>query len=110
LGSGYAGFRHRLRLSPGIIKLDISLITGINRNREQQFLARALLTFADDVGAQVIAEGIEEPADMYTLQDLGVPFGQGYLIGLPAPLPKPTSDIGAIFRWQANAARAKAMI
>jgi EAL domain-containing protein (putative c-di-GMP-specific phosphodiesterase class I)/ActR/RegA family two-component response regulator len=109
VGSGYAGFRHLLRLRPDIIKLDISLITGINHNREQQFLTRALLTFAHDVGAQVIAEGIEEPADMYTLQDLGVPFGQGYLIGLPAPLPKPTSDIGAIFRWQADATRAKAM-
>jgi len=109
VGSGYAGFRHLLRLRPDIIKLDISLITGINHNREQQFLTRALLTFAHDVGAQVIGEGIEEPADMYTLQDLGVPFGQGYLIGLPAPLPKPTSDVGAILRWQTNVTRAKAL-
>ena len=86
LGSGYAGFRHLLRLQPDIIKLDISLIAGINRNHEQQALTRALLTFAYEVGAKVIAEGIEEPAELETLQDLGVPWGQGYLIGLPAPL------------------------
>ena len=86
LGSGYAGFRHLLRLQPDIIKLDISLIAGINRNHEQQALTRALLAFAYEVGAQVVAEGIEEPAELNTLQDLGVPWGQGYLIGRPAPL------------------------
>jgi EAL domain-containing protein (putative c-di-GMP-specific phosphodiesterase class I)/DNA-binding NarL/FixJ family response regulator len=86
LVSGYAGFRHLLRLQPDIIKLDISLIAGINRSHEQQSLTRALLTFAHEVGAQVIAEGIEEPAELTTLQDLGVTWGQGYLIGRPAPL------------------------
>jgi len=75
--SGYAGFRHLLRLQPDIIKLDISLIAGINRNHEQQALTRALLTFAYEVGAQVIAEGIEEPAELNTLQDLGVPWETG---------------------------------
>ncbi|MGV8910602.1 MAG: EAL domain-containing response regulator [Propionicimonas sp.] len=86
LGSGYAGFRHLLRLQPDIIKLDISLIAGIDRNHEQQALTRALLTFAGDVGAQVIAEGIEEPDELSVLRDLGVPWGQGYLLGRPAPL------------------------
>jgi EAL domain-containing protein (putative c-di-GMP-specific phosphodiesterase class I)/FixJ family two-component response regulator len=85
LGSGYAGFRHLLRLRPNVIKLDISLIAGIDHNHEQQALTRALLTFAHEVGAQVIAEGIEEPAELTTLQDLGVPWGQGYLISRPAP-------------------------
>jgi len=93
LGSGYAGFRHLLRLQPDIIKLDISLIAGINRNHEQQALTRALLAFAYEVGALVIAEGIEEPAELNTLKDLGVPWGQGYLIGRPAPLPKPWSAV-----------------
>lgn len=88
LGSGYGGFRHLLRLQPDIIKLDISLIGGINRNHEQQALTRAMLTFAYEVGAKVIAEGIEEPAELTTLQELGVQWGQGYLIGRPAPLPE----------------------
>ena len=108
LGSGYAGFRHLLRLQPDIIKLDISLISGINRNHEQQALTRALLTFAHEVGAQVIAEGIEEPAELNTLRDLGVPWGQGYLIGRPAPLPKPTLAVNAA-RAQANVTWATAL-
>ena len=86
LGSGYAGFRHLLRLRPDIIKLDISLIAGIGHNQEQQALTRALLSFAGDVGAQVIAEGIEEPDELSALKDLGVPWGQGYLLGRPCPL------------------------
>lgn len=86
LGSGYAGFRHLLRLQPDIIKLDISMIAGIDRNQGQQALTRALLSFAGDVGALVVAEGIEEPGELSVLKDLGVPWGQGYLLGRPAPL------------------------
>lgn len=86
LGSGYAGFRHLIRLLPDFIKLDISLITGIHRNHEKQALTSALVAFAYEVGAQVIAEGVEEPAELATLKKLGVPFGQGYLIGRPAEM------------------------
>lgn len=84
LGSGYGGFRHLLRLAPDIIKLDISLVAGIDRNRGQKALTRALLSFATEVGAEVIAEGIEQPGELTALRDLGVPWGQGYLLGRPA--------------------------
>jgi EAL domain-containing protein (putative c-di-GMP-specific phosphodiesterase class I)/AmiR/NasT family two-component response regulator len=92
LGAGYAGFRHLIRLRPDIIKLDISLVAGIHRNREQQALARALLAFATEVGAQVIAEGIEEADELSALQDLGVMLGQGYLLGRPVPLTAAFAD------------------
>jgi EAL domain-containing protein (putative c-di-GMP-specific phosphodiesterase class I)/ActR/RegA family two-component response regulator len=109
LASGYAGFRHLLRLQPDILKLDISLIAGINRSHEQQALTRALLAFAYEIGAKVVAEGIEEPAELKTLQDLGVPWGQGYLIGRPAPLTKPAFAVDAIARAQANVTWATAL-
>jgi EAL domain-containing protein (putative c-di-GMP-specific phosphodiesterase class I) len=83
VGSGYAGFRHLLRLQPDIIKLDTTLIAGIHRSREQQALTRSLVAFARDVGADVIAEGIEDNDDLVVLRDLGVPWGQGYLLGRP---------------------------
>jgi EAL domain-containing protein (putative c-di-GMP-specific phosphodiesterase class I) len=110
LGSGYGGFRHLLRLQPDIIKLDISLIGGINRNHEQQALTRALLTFAYEVGAKVIAEGIEEPAELRTLQNLGVQWGQGYLIGRPAPLPEAWSTVDPLARPTATATWAGVLI
>ncbi len=83
LGSGYGGFRHLLQLRPDIIKLDISLVAGIDRDMGQKALTRALLGFANEVGAQVIAEGIEQLDELTALQDLGVPWGQGYLLGRP---------------------------
>jgi EAL domain-containing protein (putative c-di-GMP-specific phosphodiesterase class I)/ActR/RegA family two-component response regulator len=86
LGAGYGGFRHLLRLVPDIIKLDISLVAGIDRDTGQKALTRALLSFAHEVGAQVIAEGIEQPDELTALQDLGVPWGQGYLLGRPRAL------------------------
>jgi EAL domain-containing protein (putative c-di-GMP-specific phosphodiesterase class I)/CheY-like chemotaxis protein len=87
LGSGYAGFRHLIRLQPDIIKLDISLVRGIHRNKGQRALASALVAFAADVGARVIAEGVEERGELEALQDIGVPWAQGYFLGRPAPLP-----------------------
>ncbi len=86
LGSGYAGFRHLLQLRPDIIKLDISMVAGINHNTGQKALARALIGFANEVGAQVIAEGIEQAEELVALQALGVAWGQGYLLGRPGDL------------------------
>lgn len=87
LGSGYAGFRHLIRLQPDIIKLDISLVRGIHRNKGQRALASALVAFAGDVDARVIAEGVEEQGELEALRDIGVPWAQGYYLGRPAPLP-----------------------
>ncbi len=83
LGSGYAGFRHLVRLQPDIIKLDISLVSGIHRNPGQRALARALVSFADEVGAHVIAEGVEEADELAALQELNVHWAQGYYLGRP---------------------------
>lgn len=87
LGSGYAGFRHLLALAPDIIKLDISLVRHIHRNRHAQALTRALVAFAAEIDASLIAEGVEEQAELAALRDLGVPWAQGYLLGRPAPAP-----------------------
>ena len=87
LGAGYAGFRHLIRLQPDIIKLDISLVRGIHRSKGQRALASALVAFAADVGARVIAEGVEEPGELDALRDIGVPWAQGFFLGRPVPLP-----------------------
>jgi EAL domain-containing protein (putative c-di-GMP-specific phosphodiesterase class I)/CheY-like chemotaxis protein len=85
VGAGYAGFRHLVALEPDIIKLDISLVSGIDRSRGQRALARALVAFSVDVGAVVIAEGVETLAELDTLRELGVPWAQGYHLGRPEP-------------------------
>ena len=44
------------------------------------------MTFASGTGATILAEGIERPAELETLVDLGVTLGQGFLLGRPASL------------------------
>jgi EAL domain-containing protein (putative c-di-GMP-specific phosphodiesterase class I)/DNA-binding response OmpR family regulator len=85
LGSGYAGFRHLVALQPDVVKLDISLIRGIHRSRPQRALASALVAFAHDISAEVIAEGVEEAAEVEVLRDMGIRWAQGYYLGMPAP-------------------------
>ena len=88
LGAGYAGFRHLLALEPDIIKLDISLISGVERNAGQRALTRAMVAFAADVGATVLAEGVETAAELEALRELGVVWAQGFYLGRPAPAPQ----------------------
>jgi EAL domain-containing protein (putative c-di-GMP-specific phosphodiesterase class I) len=86
-GAGYAGFRHLLGLHPDVIKLDISLTRDIDHDVARRALAAALVTFAHDVGAQVIAEGVENGDELATLTQLGVTWAQGYFLGRPQPVP-----------------------
>lgn len=83
-GSGYASFRHILQLQPDIIKLDQSLIRGIDGDPGRRALAAALTGFARDTGSDVVAEGVETAAELAVLRDLDVKAGQGYLLGRPA--------------------------
>jgi EAL domain-containing protein (putative c-di-GMP-specific phosphodiesterase class I)/FixJ family two-component response regulator len=84
-GSGFAGFRHLVSLAPDIIKLDIGLLREFHFKSGQLAITNALVTFADDVGAQVIAEGVEDEAELELMQGLGVTWAQGYQLGKPAP-------------------------
>ncbi len=85
-GAGYAGFRHLLGLSPDIIKLDISLARDIDQDPVRRALAGALVAFAHDVDAQVIAEGVETKGELETLEALNVPWLQGFHLGRPGGL------------------------
>jgi EAL domain-containing protein (putative c-di-GMP-specific phosphodiesterase class I)/CheY-like chemotaxis protein len=91
-GAGFASLRHILRLAPEFIKLDMSLISGIERDRSQQALAVGLISFADRIGATIVAEGIERVEELNALRTLGVRFGQGYFLGRPVRDPGPDAQ------------------
>ena len=82
-GAGYASLRHILRLRPDYIKLDMTLTRGIDHDADRRALASSLLTFAREVSATVIAEGIETAAELDTLRGLGATLGQGYFLARP---------------------------
>jgi EAL domain-containing protein (putative c-di-GMP-specific phosphodiesterase class I)/AmiR/NasT family two-component response regulator len=87
VGAGFASLRHILELSPDFIKLDHSLTGGIEFDHGQRALAQALITFAAELGATVVAEGVETRQQVEALTELGVRYGQGYHLGRPEPLP-----------------------
>ena len=83
-GSGYASLQHILRLHPSIIKLDIELIRGIETDPARRALTAALVTFGDEIGATITAEGIETADQLDTLRRLHVRSGQGFHLGRPS--------------------------
>ena len=85
-GAGFASLRHILRLSPHVIKTDMALTRNVERQSPERALARALVSFANEIDAAVVAEGIETQAELDALTGLGVRFGQGYRLGRPAPI------------------------
>jgi EAL domain-containing protein (putative c-di-GMP-specific phosphodiesterase class I) len=85
-GAGYAGLRHILELRPQFVKLDISLVRHIDTDQARQAMVAGMAHFARNAGCQLIAEGIETENELAELIRLGVEFGQGYLLGRPAPI------------------------
>jgi EAL domain-containing protein (putative c-di-GMP-specific phosphodiesterase class I) len=67
------------------VKLDRHLVHGIDRDLSRQALLAGMHHFARATGCELAGEGIETAAERDTLQVLGVRYGQGYLLGRPAP-------------------------
>jgi len=97
-GAGVASLQHIIRLSPDFIKLDIALTRGIDGAPVRRALATALISFASEIGAAIIAEGIETQGEFDTLRALGVPFGQGFYLAPPGPANSPISGIPSLRR------------
>jgi EAL domain-containing protein (putative c-di-GMP-specific phosphodiesterase class I)/DNA-binding response OmpR family regulator len=85
-GAGFASMRHILELQPTFVKMDISLVGGINEDELRQALAAGLVYYGLRSGFRLIAEGVEDDAEAEVLRALGVDMAQGYLFGRPAPL------------------------
>jgi EAL domain-containing protein (putative c-di-GMP-specific phosphodiesterase class I) len=77
--------QHVVEVRPDLVKLDISLVRGIDADRARQALVAGMRYFAEETNCVMLAEGIETEAELTTLERLGVVLGQGYLLGRPAP-------------------------
>jgi EAL domain-containing protein (putative c-di-GMP-specific phosphodiesterase class I)/putative methionine-R-sulfoxide reductase with GAF domain len=84
-GTGVSSLSHILRLAPDLIKLDRSLVAGVGRDPVRRSLVTAMVAFAADTGAAIVAEGIETHDELRELRSLGVGHGQGFLLGRPGP-------------------------
>lgn len=85
LGTGYAGLASFTQLSPDFVKLDRSLVAGIDSNPVKQRVVSAMTALCADLGMQVISEGVETVAERDALIAIGADLLQGFLFGHPSP-------------------------
>ena len=93
VGAGFSSMRHILRLSPELIKLDRTIVAGIDTNPNQRALCAAMVSFSSQIGASLIAEGIETEAELAAVTEVGINTGQGYLLGRPSVIPADWSHL-----------------
>ena len=83
LGSGYAALGALATLEPDIVKLDMSLVRDLNLHPAKRRVVGALATLVRELGAQVVAEGVETTAERDAIAEAGIDLVQGHLHGRP---------------------------
>jgi EAL domain-containing protein (putative c-di-GMP-specific phosphodiesterase class I) len=85
VGAGFSSLRHIVMADPDVIKMDRSIVSGVDHDPMLAKLAQSLVDFAHSFDASVVAEGVETAAEHAVLKALGVDGGQGWLFGRPGP-------------------------
>ncbi len=88
-GAGYSNLDRLLHLETSVVKLDIALTKDIHRLPRKQTIARHMIELCKDLGARVVAEGVETLDELKCVRDIGAHYAQGYLLARPAAPPPP---------------------
>ena len=91
-GTGYSNELNLLELSPQYIKIDISIIRGIEKDLDKQQIVSNIVAYAHARSMQILAEGIEDEIQLRKVIDLGVDLLQGYYLCRPAAVPTPIAS------------------
>jgi EAL domain-containing protein (putative c-di-GMP-specific phosphodiesterase class I)/CheY-like chemotaxis protein len=83
LGAGHAGLNRLLYLRPSLVKLDMELVRGIQHDSMQRTLVSTMIRLCEDLGIQIIVEGVETKEERDVLADLGCDLMQGYFFARP---------------------------
>lgn len=86
-GSGYSNELSLLELSPLFIKIDLSIVRNIHTNPDKQQIVSNIVAYAHQRNMRIIAEGLETPAELRKVLELGVDYLQGYFLARPAAVP-----------------------
>jgi diguanylate cyclase (GGDEF)-like protein/PAS domain S-box-containing protein len=84
-GTGYSSLRYLHRFDADVVKIDRSFIANLEGSLHTQKIVRSVMDMAIALDLQSIAEGIETPAQLALIRDLGCELGQGYLFSRPVP-------------------------
>jgi EAL domain-containing protein (putative c-di-GMP-specific phosphodiesterase class I) len=86
MGAGYSSLQSIAEMEPDFLKFDMSLVRHLDRHPIKRSLLETVVRVSGSVGAPVVAEGIETPAELHAIREMGVPLGQGrYLSPESAP-------------------------
>lgn len=95
IGAGYAGLTSYTLLEPEIVKIDMFLVRDIHRSATKRRVVEHLTRLSQDTGTRVVAEGVENDAELETLLEIGCDLFQGFLFAKPGPaFPAVSFDIG----------------
>jgi EAL domain-containing protein (putative c-di-GMP-specific phosphodiesterase class I) len=85
VGAGFSSLRHIVVTAPDVIKIDRSIVAGLDTDPVLETLVRSLMEFGHGCAVRVVAEGVENAAEAAVLSALGVDYGQGWHFGRPGP-------------------------
>ena len=91
-GSGYNSESTLITLQPDIVKVDMTILRGIDKDPNRQTMLESLISYARKAGVAVLAEGIETEQELETVIARGVDYIQGYYVAKPSFEPKPIPD------------------
>jgi len=83
-GAGYSGLNLLADFQPEQVKLDMLLVRDVHRRGPRQAITRGVLRTCEDLGIEVVAEGVETLDEYRWLADEGIHLFQGYLFAKPA--------------------------
>ena len=86
-GSGYSNENTLLRLAPRFVKVDITIIRGIDTSPDKQQILQNVVAYAHPRSMKIVAEGVETAAELRTVIELGADALQGYFLARPAIVP-----------------------
>ncbi len=84
LGAGYSNLKYIADLAPELVKIDRGLVEKLEKDKRRQRLIAAIVRLCNDLGSDVVAEGIETKEELDCVRDTGCRFAQGYFIARPA--------------------------
>lgn len=85
-GTGYSSLAYLKQFAASKVKIDQSFVRDLTQQERSYTIVKATTMMVRELGMQVLAEGIEEPAQSQVLMQLGCDYGQGYHYARPMPI------------------------
>src|SRR5829696_2142366 len=82
-GAGFTSLEYVAEIRPDFLKLSRDMVSGVDGDATREAVLRATAAFAREVGARVVAEGVERVEELEALRAIDIDYGQGWLFGRP---------------------------